>query len=82
MSRKFMRRKAARYVKEKYDFGSEARLAKLASVGGGPKMAYAGDIPLYTEEWLDEWALAQIGEPVSSTAEHKAIAFRSEREVV
>jgi hypothetical protein len=77
MSQKFMRRNpSGRYLKEKYGFGSAALLAKLACLGGGPKMAYAGDIPLYMEEWLDEWALARIGQPVRSTSEHKALLER------
>jgi hypothetical protein len=47
MSQKFMRRNpSGRYIKEKFGFGSAALLAKLASLGGGPQMAYAGDIPL------------------------------------
>jgi hypothetical protein len=77
MSQEFMRRShAGKYLKEKYGFGSAALLAKLASLGGGPKMAYAGDIPLYTKEWIDEWALARIGQPVHSTSEHKALLER------
>ena len=71
----YLRRKdAANYLKSKYGFCTERTLAKLACVGGGPEMVYAGSIPLYTEEALNCWALAKIGAPVRSTSERKAEA--------
>lgn len=45
-----------------------ATLNKLASIGGGPEMQYAGRIPLYTPEALDKWAASRLSAPVDSTA--------------
>jgi hypothetical protein len=68
----YLRRKqAAAYLKPKYGFGAAQTLARLAVVGGGPQMVYAGRIPLYTEEWLDEWAQGKLTTPVRSTTEGK-----------
>jgi len=70
---KFLRRNAAgAYLKEKYGFCSSGCLAKYAVVGGGPKFVYFGNIPAYTPEWLDEWALSKLSAPVRSTSERKA----------
>lgn len=66
----FLRRKnAAEYLKEKYGFGSERTLAKLACLGGGPAFRKAGSIVLYEQEKLDEWALAHIGPSQLSTSD-------------
>ncbi|RWQ16112.1 hypothetical protein [Mesorhizobium sp.] len=45
-----------------------ATLNKLATIGGGPEMQYAGRIPLYTPEALDVWAESRLSKPVRSTA--------------
>ena len=45
-----------------------ATLNKLASIGGGPTMQYAGRIPLYRPEDLDAWAEQRLSVPVASTA--------------
>lgn len=45
-----------------------ATLNKLATLGGGPEMQYAGRIPLYTPEALDAWAETRLSQPVKSTA--------------
>lgn len=67
---RYLRRKpAGKHLKEKFGFGSEKTLAKLASVGGGPEMVYAGNIPLYTEEKLDAWAMSKLSKPVRSTSD-------------
>jgi len=47
-------------------------LNKLASIGGGPVMQYAGRIPLYRPEDLDAWAAQRLSKPVASTAERSA----------
>ena len=71
---KYLRRDAAaKYLNGKFGFGTRATLAKLATVGGGPKFRKLGRIPLYTEEWLDDWAEASMGQPMSSTSEIKKI---------
>jgi hypothetical protein len=63
------RKEAAQYLKSKYGHGSAKTLAKLASIGGGPAMVYAGRIPFYTTEALDEWALGKFSLPVRSTSQ-------------
>ncbi|RWE11557.1 MAG: hypothetical protein EOS61_15620 [Mesorhizobium sp.] len=47
---------------------AQSTLNKLASIGGGPEMQYAGRIPLYTPEALDAWAASRLSKPVTSTA--------------
>lgn len=49
-----------------------ATLNKLASIGGGPAMQYAGRIPLYRPEDLDAWAAERLSKPVRSTSEKAA----------
>lgn len=69
----FLRRKAAgEYLKEKFGFGSEKTLAKLASVGGGPEFRKGFGAALYEPAKLDEWALTKIGEPQTSTSDARA----------
>jgi hypothetical protein len=66
----FLRRKAAGgYLKNKYGFGSERTLAKLACLGGGPEFRKAGSTVLYESAKLDEWALSRIGKPQRSTSD-------------
>jgi hypothetical protein len=68
-SPQYLRRKAAgAYLKEKFGFGSEKTLAKLAVVGGGPAFRKAGPAVLYEPKTLDEWALTKIGLPRRSTS--------------
>jgi hypothetical protein len=43
-------------------------LNKMATVGGGPPMRYAGRIPLYDIEDLDRWASERLSAPVGSTS--------------
>ncbi len=45
-----------------------ATLNKMATVGGGPAMRYAGRIPLYDIEDLDRWAKERLSKPVTSTS--------------
>jgi hypothetical protein len=67
---KFLRRRqAAQYLTEKYGFGSERTLAKLACIGGGPEFRTAGRIPLYEQGSLDAWAQAKIGPLRKSTSD-------------
>lgn len=69
----YLRRKqAGEYLKSRYGFGSAKTLAKLAVVGGGPEIFYAGArTPLYVEEKLDAWARSRISRPVRSTSERR-----------
>jgi hypothetical protein len=66
----FLRRKdAAEYLKTRYGFCSASMLALLAHQGRGPAFRKASSrVVLYEPAALDEWALAQISEPRTSTA--------------
>ncbi len=67
--RYFMRREAARYVREIWGLPCSPRwLAKLAVVGGGPIFRKAGRTPIYAPADLDAWAQARIGAPRKSTS--------------
>jgi hypothetical protein len=73
-ARRLRRADASTYLKETWglSYGTKT-LAKLATVGGGPPMEYAGRIPLYpVEDGLDAWALAKIEPRVNSTSERRA----------
>jgi len=48
---------------------AKATLAKLATIGGGPPMQYAGRIPLYPVDALDTWAQSRLSATVRSTSE-------------
>lgn len=61
------------YLMEKHGIPCALKtLNKLASIGGGPAMQYAGRIPLYRPEDLDAWAAERLSKPVRSTAERNA----------
>ncbi len=69
------RQESSRYLKDELGISRTAKtLAKLAVTGDGPTFQKDGRIPLYTEEWLDDFAREQLSPPVSSTAELKAMA--------
>jgi hypothetical protein len=67
----YLRRKqAGAYLQKKYGFGSASTLAKLATTGGGPRYAKAGEqVVIYLPANLDEWARNQIGAAQSSTSD-------------
>lgn len=61
------------YLMEKHGIPiAVATLNKMASIGGGPLMTYAGRIPLYNIDDLDAWAAERLSKPVRSTAERTA----------
>jgi hypothetical protein len=71
--RRLRRRDASEYLKERHGLSyTPQTLAKLAVIGGGPEMEYAGRFPLYSEDGLDEWAAAKFTPPVRSTSERRA----------
>ena len=78
---KYLRRKdSAAHVREQYGIPcSNAWLAKLATVGGGPVFRKAGRFPIYAVDDLDTWALSRIGKPVRSTSELSAGADHNVR---
>jgi hypothetical protein len=68
--RRLRRGAASVYLKETWGLEYSPRtLAKLACIGGGPAMEYAGRFPLYTEPLLDTWAAEKISPPVASTSQ-------------
>jgi len=74
-SAQFLRRRAASdYLREKWGLPRSPRtLAKIACISSdGPLMVYAGRIPLYPIDGLDEYARAQLSRPVRSTSELRA----------
>jgi hypothetical protein len=77
----YNREGAARYIREKYASPcTTGLLDKLAVRGTGP--AYrkvAGRFVIYEEKSLDEWALAQIGEPQRSTSDSPRPARKPQR---
>jgi len=67
------RKEVSAYLMDKHGIPvALATLNKLACIGGGPAMQYAGRIPLYRTEDLDAWAKERLGEPVMSTAGRSA----------
>jgi hypothetical protein len=76
---RYLRRsEAARYLREIWGLPRTARtLAKIACVSNdGPAMHYAGRIPLYTPQSLDQYALKNIGPARRSTFEAGKVAVR------
>lgn len=68
------REEASAYLKQEHDVLCAPRtLAKLASIGGGPPMVYAGRYPLYPQDGLDDWARAKISPRVRSTSELRVV---------
>jgi len=69
---RFLRRSdAAKYLRDRWGLPCATRtLAKIACISSdGPEMHYAGRIPLYTPESLDEYALKKIGPARRSTSD-------------
>lgn len=67
------RKEVPDYLLEKHGIPiALATLNKLATIGGGPEMQYAGRVPLYTPEALDAYAASRLSKPVRSTAERSA----------
>jgi hypothetical protein len=66
-----MRRKdASTYLLGKHGISRTPNtLAKYACVGGGPVFQKDGRIPLYTPEWLDDFAKSVLSPPMRSTAD-------------
>ena len=63
---RFLRRSdAAKYLRDRWGLPCATRtLAKIACISSdGPEMHFAGRIPLYTPESLDEYALKKSGLP-------------------
>jgi hypothetical protein len=62
------RKGASAFLKEKGYRVAEATLAKLASLGGGPRYRKFGKRPIYTPSDLLEWAESRCSAPMHSTS--------------
>ncbi len=72
--RRLRRADASVYLKENHDLDCAPKtLAKLAVIGGGPAMEYAGRFPLYPEDALDDYARQKSSPRVKSTSELRAL---------
>ena len=68
------RTEVPQYLQTKFGIPvAKKTLDKMASVGGGPRMQYAGRVPLYHVDDLDAWAKARLSKPVASTSEREAV---------
>ncbi len=68
--RPLSREEASRHLRDTFGIKCKvATLAKLATVGGGPKFRKAGRYPIYSVEDLDAWAEARLSAKVGSTSE-------------
>lgn len=68
--RRYRRVDASIYLKEKWGIDRKSTtLAKLASIGGGPRFEHAGRVPLYPEPELDLWAQSIISPLRRSTSD-------------
>ncbi len=68
--RPLRRSEASEYLKEKWGIDrAPATLAKLASIGGGPRFQKANRIPIYPPEFLDAWAASILSPPLNSTSD-------------
>lgn len=64
------RKDVPEYLRSKFGIDiARTTLNKLATIGGGPTMQYAGRIPLYHRDDLDAWAEQRLSKRVASTSE-------------
>lgn len=63
------RAQAAEYLMSRFGVFTTETLAKLASVGGGPRFRKLGRFPVYTRADLDAWTNERMSPTVSSTSE-------------
>ncbi|MEM8974003.1 MAG: hypothetical protein AAGD43_18225 [Pseudomonadota bacterium] len=66
----FTRSGASQYLQEVWNLKFAAQtLAKLATLGGGPRYHKAGRTPLYPKDELDSFAREKLGPLLASTSE-------------
>lgn len=71
-TRRLRRTEASQYLKERWGIDrAPSTLAKLATVGGGPRFQRGGRIPYYAPGSLDQWVEELLSAPVASTSELK-----------
>ncbi|MBF0561745.1 MAG: hypothetical protein HQL37_06920 [Alphaproteobacteria bacterium] len=69
-TRRLRRAEASQYLKETHGVSrTTATLAKLATVGGGPKFQKLARQVYYDPADLDAWVIANLSAPRSSTSE-------------
>lgn len=69
-TRPLRRREASQYLKEKHGVDRQpTTLAKLATVGGGPRFQKVNNVPIYPPEFLDKWVEELLSPLVGSTSE-------------
>ena len=79
MEQAYLRRgDAAKYLKGRYGAGTAGTLAKLATIGGGPKFTKLGRFPIYAPDDLDAWARGRMSAKVGSTSELTAAGVHGE----
>lgn len=68
--RNLRRTEASAYLREMYGIGcAPATLAKMVTMGGGPRYYKVSRSPLYPMDELDAWAQRQLGPLRSSSAD-------------
>jgi len=73
-TRRLRRTEASLYLKDVWGIDrAPSTLAKLATIGGGPKFEKANRIPLYAPEFLDEWAQSILSPPMTSTSDIQGV---------
>jgi hypothetical protein len=73
MGKKLLPAELSEHLKEKWRLKKGPRtLQQMRMDGGGPRFHRNGHTVIYDDEEADVWAIAQLGEPVSSTAEEAA----------
>lgn len=70
MNNRLRRREAAAFLTSEGYPTANSTLAKLASIGGGPKFVKYGRYALYESDDLLAWAKDRAGEKVASTSEY------------
>jgi hypothetical protein len=64
---------AAKYLKDRFGFGTACTLAKLRCLGGGPEFRKIGSkLIVYEEEALDAWGNSKLSTSFRSTSEAAA----------
>ena len=68
--RRYRRKDASTYLEETWGIKrAPSTLAKLATIGGGPRFQSANRIPLYPQEELDAWARGILSPLKASTSD-------------
>jgi hypothetical protein len=68
-TRRFRRSEASDYLRAHFGVSIKpATLAKLATVGGGPRFEHFGRWPMYRQAELDRWARGRLSPLKTSTS--------------